>query len=1081
MPELSPSATCAALPSSIEVAVPLGGRVVVVSDLHLSAEPGPSEVAAVAELTQAIESWTGPGYLLLNGNTLEPVSVAEGAPGLPATDAAAPTGATDAAPCPSSADGGLTAGVSADVGPRSTVPTLQAHPRLVRALLAFGRGPGRGVLLIPGDRDAHLAWSSPCRSALAGQLGVSMALAVDLCVETGAGIRRVHVEPGHRLDPLAALADPTNPGESPLGRHLRQELFPAVRRAEADHRRSHDDWLAGMEHLDDPAAFPRFLASRLAYRKLGRRAWLLLVPVLAAVTLRLPGLVLSHATGLAHGASTRVVFLVVATAVELVLLGALAVASVRRTWRALASLSLGEAGREPNRAGRDLARRLVTEGEAGVITGHTCRPELTDLGNGFYANAGCAGEVVSEVPARPGGLGLPPVFMASRQVSWVEVEAGSELHVRLFHARQAVGGESLVERLVLERRQETAAAKELRPQLVASFPHGVSWPTQPSGLLRKRRIRRLAALFVGLAGFVSVISAMSEPLRDRLADIRAIFPIAVPETAAALAAVAGVALLVLARGVRRGQRRAWFVTEILLAASVVLHLVKGVDVEEALVALTVFAFLWVNRSLFEASTDTPPLQGGLLVWAGAAATTVVAGTIAIKVGAAIDHAADRSLHRHVVGRRFNISWARAFQATVERMIGITHVRLPHAVDRFFSPAMATTTIALVLALAVLLFRPVVARRRRQGQAAQPSLTRARAVFDRYGSGTLDYFALRPDKEFWFWGETVVAYAVYGGVCLVSPDPIGPVAEREPAWRAFRAYVDEHGWALGGLGAGEEWLPVYRATGMHDLYVGDEGVVRTERFTLDGGRFKGLRQAVNRIAKRGYTISFHDPSTLDGDLRSALEEVMTKSRRGDVERGFSMTLGRVFEPDDRGLLLAVVHGPPPEGAPEGTVGAPVAFCHYVPAPGIGGYSLDLMRRDDGEHPNGLIDFAVVETIKYLRQRGGRGLGLNFATMRAVLAGEAGEGPVQRVQAWLLRRMGDSMQIESLWKFNAKFDPDWQPRYVVYDAPENSLAVAVAIARAESFWELPVIGRFLVPAPAAADDVATVRRAAEVTNA
>jgi lysylphosphatidylglycerol synthetase-like protein (DUF2156 family) len=121
----------------------------------------------------------------------------------------------------------------------------------------------------------------------------------------------------------------------------------------------------------------------------------------------------------------------------------------------------------------------------------------------------------------------------------------------------------------------------------------------------------------------------------------------------------------------------------------------------------------------------------------------------------------------------------------------------------------------------------------------------------------------------------------------------------------------------------------------------------------------------------------------------------------------------------------------------------------------------MRRDDGEHPNGLIDFAVVETIREVARRGGDGLGLNFATMRAVLAGEAGEGLGQRVQAWLLRRMGDSMQIESLWKFNAKFDPEWLPRYAIYDASENALAVAIAVARAESFWELPVIGRFLSP--------------------
>jgi lysylphosphatidylglycerol synthetase-like protein (DUF2156 family) len=165
------------------------------------------------------------------------------------------------------------------------------------------------------------------------------------------------------------------------------------------------------------------------------------------------------------------------------------------------------------------------------------------------------------------------------------------------------------------------------------------------------------------------------------------------------------------------------------------------------------------------------------------------------------------------------------------------------------------------------------------------------------------------------------------------------------------------------------------------------------------------------------------------------------------------LGRIFDPDDEGLLLAVVHGPEQMG--------PVAFCQYVPAPGIDGYSLDLMRRDDGEHPNGLLDFAIVETIRHLAADGRRGLGLNFATMRAVLTGEAGEGVSQRVQAWLLRRMSDSMQIESLWKFNAKYDPDWQPRYALYDSPEHALAAAFAVARAESFWELPVIGRFLVP--------------------
>ena len=49
------------------------------------------------------------------------------------------------------------------------------------------------------------------------------------------------------------------------------------------------------------------------------------------------------------------------------------------------------------------------------------------------------------------------------------------------------------------------------------------------------------------------------------------------------------------------------------------------------------------------------------------------------------------------------------------------------------------------------------------------------IVRRHGGDTLSYFALRDDKEHWFWNETLIAYAVHNGVCLVSPDPIGPEA------------------------------------------------------------------------------------------------------------------------------------------------------------------------------------------------------------------------------------------------------------------------------------------------------------------
>jgi len=558
-----------------------------------------------------------------------------------------------------------------------------------------------------------------------------------------------------------------------------------------------------------------------------------------------------------------------------------------------------------------------------------------------------------------------------------------------------------------------------------------------------RRVRRISAGVLLVAGLIDIVSAVTPPIRGRLQFVDTIFPLAVPQIATVLVAISGLALMLLARGVRKGQRLAWQVSVIVLGASAVLHLIKAADFEEGIIALLSAAYLAAHRRSFRSAGDTPSLVRGLLTLVGGGVVAVVAAVLGVE------------LYRP--RRSDRIALPRAIEVVTERLVGIyvTPLRAGGSValhhgnfNRYIGPALTSIGVALLAYALFLAFRPVVMSRR----PAPGDFTRARNIVRRWGGDTLSYFALRDDKRWWFWGDSVVAYAVFGGVCLVSPDPVGPPIEREVVWTAFHQFADSNGWPVAVMAAGAEWLPVYRAAGMRDLYVGDEAVVDCQTFRLDGGDMKGLRQAVNRIARNGYRMEFYDPTRVSADLRASLRRVMAQNRRGEAERGFSMTLGRIFDPDDKGLLLAVAYGPDKE---------PVAFCHYVPAADIDGYSLDLMRRTDGPHPNGLIDFVVVRTIEHLKSLGMTGLGLNFATMRAVLAGETGDAWSQRVERWMLKRMSDSMQIESLWKYNAKFTPTWRPRYAVYDSPENMLPAALAVARAESFFELPVIGRFLTP--------------------
>jgi lysylphosphatidylglycerol synthetase-like protein (DUF2156 family) len=1003
-------------PGGTRIDVPIGRRVMVVSDLLLTPEPTPSSLAVTAELAQALDTWDGPGILVIAGNLFDL------------------SGADDPV---------ATAGRAID-----------AHTALAGALIRFLAIDERRVLRQRGTHEpADLAGGAAARNgqmsdivATLAAAGVEHLGAIDLHLQTGIGERVVRVEPGGCgavPTGTAGGGDPTadaKPGGIPTpgtGRHWRTLATESTEDA---------PWLEGLDHLSDPSALTRFVVSRTLYRRFGRYAWWLLVPFAAALLVRVavtPWLLGHLGTGPAaralrhaHAADLNdqlVIAVLVALVVLIVLALVLGLLS-RRMWSILGGGTLNEVRTEAgaNDTARDDARRLVTQGYAGVITAATFKSELTNLGSGFYANVGASAEVVAE---HRGRFGLPPVFLHSQWVSWVELESGAELHARLLLAHSELPSPSRLERVVTRRR----IGGTLHPALVASYPIGDSWPPAPDLRMahrRTRRVRRWAAAAILVTGLIDVLDSITPPLRGRLHELEPYLPLRASVAAGTLVAIAGLALIALGRGILRGQRRAWRVATALLGGTIFLHLVAGVDVEESLVAGAVLVFLLVNRREFQAASDATSLRSALVTLGVIAVGVALLSTVSIEL---FTHFRN---HHHPP-----LPWWTTFWAVSERYVGITTLALPHWADRFLSPALLGIGLCLVAVALYLLTRPVVDRRLGSGRAAE---FRARDIVRRHGSSTLDYFALRSDKKWFFHRDSLVAYAVYGGVCLISPDPIGPRNEREQVWGAFRAFADTHGWTTAVMGAGEEWLPTYRDSGMHHIYLGDEAVVKVQEFSLAGKHMKGLRQAHNRIAKYGYTASFHDPSRIDPALRAELTGLMKLSRQGEHERGFSMMLGRIFDPRDTGLLLTVVRAPD---------GGAAAMCQFVPAPGISGFSLDLMRRDPGEHPNGLLDFALCSTIEHLASRGFDGLSLNFAALRSTLAGEKGDGTMQRAERWFLKRLSNFAQIESLWKFNAKYEPAWLPRYVVFDTAEHLVPVVMAILRAESLWEIPVLGRLL----------------------
>ncbi|MGH9078677.1 MAG: phosphatidylglycerol lysyltransferase domain-containing protein, partial [Acidimicrobiales bacterium] len=823
-----PVGDCFPEPAAAPVQVGVGRRVMVVSDLLLTPEATPSTLAITRELALALDTWDGPGVLIVAGNLFD------------LTGCAAPSAEAERA--------------------------LQAHPELGQALTRFLDVDERRVIRQTGAHEPGYADDPEVMANLAAR-GVEQLGPVDLHLRTASGMRVVRVEPGEHaytagcsgpeteFDP-AADAKPGIVGPTPAGRGWRSLAAQSTEDA---------PWLNGLNRLSDPSALSRFVVSRTLYRRLGRYAWWLLVPFVVAALLRvavtpwvlerLGSSFTATAIRHAHQADWGDQ-IVVASSVALVVLGVLALVLgllSRRMWSILGGGALDAVRSEAaaNDTARDAGRRLVGRGYAGLITAATLQSELTHLGVGFYANVGATAEVVEE---HRGRLGLPPVFLHNQRVSWVEIETGATLHVRMLLARNDLRSPNVLERAVTRGRRTGA----LHPSLVASYPMGASWPPAPDlgeAHRRTRRVRRWASAAILVAGTIDLLDAITPPLRGRLHAVMKVVPLGASVAAGALIAMAGLALLAVGRGVLRGQRRAWRVAVVLLAGTIVLHLIAGADVEESVVALAVLVLLLLNRQDFQAASDRSSMRSALVALGVGAVGITLLTTASIELFTRIGHHPDTS-----------IPWWTALWAVSERLVGIGTIALPHRADRFLSPALLAIGLSLAALTLFLLTRPVVDRRLTSGRAAE---YRARDIVRRHGGSTLDYFALRSDKQWFFHRDTLVAYAVYGGVCLISPDPIGPRSEREQAWGAFRRFADSHGWVTSVMGAGEDWLSVYRDSGMHNIYLGDEAVVRVEQFSLTGGDKKGLRQAFNRIKKYGYTASFHDPANLDASLSAEL--------------------------------------------------------------------------------------------------------------------------------------------------------------------------------------------------------------------
>jgi lysyl-tRNA synthetase class 2 len=549
-------------------------------------------------------------------------------------------------------------------------------------------------------------------------------------------------------------------------------------------------------------------------------------------------------------------------------------------------------------------------------------------------------------------------------------------------------------------------------------------------------LTRLTAALTALVGAVNIASALTPDIRWRgqlLLQVEAIHTI---EVFHALALPGGAALLLVSPYLLKRRRRARQVALVLLVAVGIVNLLKGFDFEEALVGWGVAALLHIGRRQFDVEHEPVTLRS--VVWRVPLIGALCVGLVAIADW--VDH-----------GRlKFGSKLLGESSALLRFKQGHDHFE-SHSAEAFgheihfawIPLGVHFLEIGALLLIAYLIFRPLAAPK------SWPTASVRRLAVEvvrEHGQDTLSFFKLRPDKHYYFNDERTafVAYRVEAGTLLLSGDPVGPAESFPELLLQVRSFARSRGLKLAAVGVSEELVKVYDELGLQALYIGDEAIVELNKFSLEGRPIRKVRQSVSRLTKAGFTAELCTLATLDREALPDIERVIELGRQGRPERGFSMAMDSIRGDCEQDTVFVLARD---------QAGAIRGVLHFVPCYGRPAVSLSMMRRDPST-PNGLTEFLVVHAIELLRGRGIEEMSLNFATGARFM--HAPKGRVEAGLGQLCHRLDRFFQIESLYRFNLKFFPRWDTRYLVYEG-----ALGLPRAALASMWAEGQIPKLRLP--------------------
>lgn len=533
---------------------------------------------------------------------------------------------------------------------------------------------------------------------------------------------------------------------------------------------------------------------------------------------------------------------------------------------------------------------------------------------------------------------------------------------------------------------------------------------------RKLFARLLPVIMIFLLGIINILSVITPALTDRLDIVKDYLSVDFIHLSKMFTLISGVLLLVTSANLFKGTKRAWYFAVVLSIASIIFNIAKALDYEEALFALVTFGLLIYSRKEYTFKTSRISLQRGFSWFTGIFISIFVFNYLSF-------YFIDKS--------HFGIDFTKkqALYYTLHTFLLFKESGLT-PLTGFARDFQKLNYILGAVSWLVIIFSFYKTNKYIEQDEVENQKD-AEHLVEEFGVSSLDYFKLTWDKQLFFAEnrEGFLSYRVANGFAMILETPVCTERDKIPLIEEFENHCENNGLKTAYYRVGESDLIYFSTFKKQRLFIGQDAILDTKKFSLTGKDKKSIRNGINTLEKSGFVTEIkyapQSEEILD-KIEKISNEWLKEFDKKEIVFAEGMFEREVLKNQD---LITI----------SDNEGNGVAFLNIIPHCAPDECSYDMIRKTENA-PNGSIDALIVKLVDYAKDKKLQFINMGMTPMAGL---EEPNNTAEQVLKFAYQRVGSFKHYQSLRNFKEKYADLWENKYLVYNNDLDLLQIPTAL--------------------------------------